>query len=206
MKGQKIESTQIDQYIREVVRKEHPKTVESLIRIVQQKYNLPEQEIMDIIFHARLRFTNQLTSVSSGLKRYLATANARWYWFIITLCMLTAIVVLVLPRINPVVYARILLGSVFVFWMPGYCVIKSLFPKKELEKLELVALSWGTSIVLVPLMALVLHYTPWGIKTEAVTMVLLMLTLALSTLAIVREHRFLFIRQLRTRQPNFEVR
>ena len=143
---------------------------------------------MDNVYHAGLRFTKQPRPVAVDLKNYLVTTNARWYWFIIALCMLTATVVLILPEINPIVYIRYLLGSVFVLWIPGYCVVKNFFPGKKLEKSELIAMSLGISIVLVPMMAFVLHYTPWGIKTASVTIVILLLTLALSTLAIFREH------------------
>lgn len=133
--------------------------------------------------------TKQSTLVFLGLKRYLLSTNARWYWAIIVFCMLTATSVLVLPKIHPLIYVRVLLGSVLIFWMPGYCMIKSLFPGKKLEKLELIALSLGTSTVLVPMMAYILHFTPSGIKTTPVTLVLLLFSLTLSTLAIFREHQ-----------------
>lgn len=188
MKCKKTQSIRAGQYIREMIEKKHPETVEQLIRLVQQKHRLSEQEIMDIAYHTGIRFTERITR-SSDLKHYMATTNARWYWLIIALCMLTATVVLIIPENHPVVYLRYLLGSVLFFWMPGYGVIKSLFPGKKLEKLELIALSSGTSIFLVPIIAFVLHYTPWGIKTASVTVILLILTLALSTLAFVREYQ-----------------
>jgi len=188
MNSQKTQSTQIGQYIREVVMKEQPETVERLIMLVQQKYSLPAQEIMGIGCHAGLRFKEHQAR-SLDLKHYVASTKARWYWFTIALCMLNATVILILPQIDALVYIRYLLGSVLVFWIPGYCVVKSLFPGKELEKLELVALSLGTSSVLVPLMTLILQYTPWGIKTAPVTIVLLIQALAFSTLALFREHQ-----------------
>lgn len=187
MGNQKIKSTQIGQCIREVVKKEHPETVERLVRLVQQKHSLSEHEIMDIVCHTGLRFTKQ-PQLSSDLKHYMVNIDARWYWSIIALCMLAATFALVLPEINPVVYIRYLLGSVFVFCMPGYCLVKNLFFGKKIGGLETMALSWGTSTVLVPILAFVLHYTPWGITTASVIVVLLILTLALSTLAIFREH------------------
>jgi hypothetical protein len=193
MKSRKTQLAQIGKYVREVVKREHPETVENLTRLVQQKYGLSEQKTMDSVCHAGLCFTKQPTRFSD-LKHYMTTAGARWYWFIMTLCMLTATVVLILPAINPVVYMRYLLGSVFVFWMPGYCLVKSLFPGRKLEKMELIALSLGTSIVLVPMMTFVLHYTPWGIGTVSATVVLIILTVALSSIAIVREHQELLNR------------
>ncbi len=186
----KPHSTQIAQHIREVVKKEHPETVEHLVRLMQQKHRLSEQEIIDLMDHAGLRFTKRhARAVPTDLKHYLVTPRARWYWFVIFLCTLTATFILILPEINPVVYVRYLLGSIFVFWLPGYCLVKSLFPGKKHEKSKLIGLSWGISIVLVSMTSFTLHYTPWRIKAMSTSIALLILTLALSTLALFREHQ-----------------
>ncbi|MFP3976163.1 MAG: DUF1616 domain-containing protein, partial [Dehalococcoidia bacterium] len=59
--------------------------------------------------------------------------------------------------------ARIVLGILFVLFFPGYMLIAALFPRKEsLDGIERVALSFGLSIAVVPLIGLVLNYTPWG--------------------------------------------
>ena len=60
---------------------------------------------------------------------------------------------------------RIALGLPFLLFSPGYALIAALFPKKEsLDRVERVALSFGLSIAVVPLMGLILNYTPWGIR------------------------------------------
>ena len=60
---------------------------------------------------------------------------------------------------------RIVLGLAFVLFFPGYALIAALFPKKEsLGGIERVALSFGLSIAVVPLIGLMLNYTPWGIR------------------------------------------
>jgi len=186
MKLREILTTQIVRHVHEIVEKENPETVESLIILVQEKYGLSRKEIMDIVCRAELHFTTHPTR-SSDFQDYVFSANARWYWFTISLSVLTAAIVLVLPEISPIVYFRFLLGSVFVLWMPGYVFVKSLFPQKKLEELERIALSLGTSVALVPMSVLVLHYTPWGIRTGSVITMLLILTLVFSTLAIYRE-------------------
>ena len=89
----------------------------------------------------------------------------------------------------PLVYARYILGSIFVLWLPGYALIKALFPEKELENIERIALSIGMSIALVPIIGLLLNYTPWGIRLTPITISLLALTLTFATAAIIREHK-----------------
>ncbi len=60
---------------------------------------------------------------------------------------------------------RIVLGLLFVIFFPGYTLLSALFPKRDkLSGIERVALSFGLSIAVVPLIGLILNYTPWGIR------------------------------------------
>ena len=61
--------------------------------------------------------------------------------------------------------------------------------KRKLDNIERIALSIGMSLALVPLVGLLLNYTPWGIRLTPITISLLALTLTLSTAAIIREHQ-----------------
>jgi len=61
--------------------------------------------------------------------------------------------------------------------------------KRKLDNIERIALSIGMSLALVPLVGLLLNYTPWGIRLTPITISLLALTLILSTAAIIREHQ-----------------
>ncbi len=64
---------------------------------------------------------------------------------------------------------RIILGLPFLLFFPGYTLIAALFIKKEgMGSIERVALSFGLSIAVVPLIGLILNYTLWGIRTEPV--------------------------------------
>jgi uncharacterized membrane protein len=88
----------------------------------------------------------------------------------------------------PLVYIRYFLGSVFVLLLPGYSLIKTLFPTKEIDNIERTALSIGMSLALVPLVGLLLNYTPWGIRLTPITLSLLALTTLLTATAVIREH------------------
>jgi len=64
----------------------------------------------------------------------------------------------------PVPALRIILGGPFVLFFPGYTMVAALFPDRDdLDGLERLGLSLGLSIAILPLMGLVLNYTPWGI-------------------------------------------
>ncbi len=63
---------------------------------------------------------------------------------------------------------RIILGVPFVLFFPGYTLTTVLFPRNDrIGGLERVALSFGLSIAVVPLVGLTLSYLPWGVTVES---------------------------------------
>ena len=81
---------------------------------------------------------------------------------------LAAIIALTLLLIPLAIYTegavRIILGLPFVLFFPGYTLIAALFPKKDaIGGIERLALSFGLSIAVVPLIGLILNYT-WEIS------------------------------------------
>lgn len=72
---------------------------------------------------------------------------------------------------------RIPLGLIMVLFLPGYALIAALFPRKDdIDGMERVALSFGLSIAVVPLMGLGLNYTIWGIRLVPVVISLCLFT------------------------------
>jgi len=60
---------------------------------------------------------------------------------------------------------RIVLGLPFLLFFPGYTLMTALFPKRDrIGAIERTALSFGMSLAIVPLIGLILNYTPWGIR------------------------------------------
>ncbi|WP_336343281.1 DUF1616 domain-containing protein [Halalkalicoccus ordinarius] len=96
---------------------------------------------------------------------------------VIVLTLLTGLVVsLPLVRETPL---RILFGLPFVLFVPGYAFVSALFPEqggtitgdeetadedRGIDGIERVALAFGLSIAIVPLIGLLLNFTPWGIR------------------------------------------
>jgi len=90
---------------------------------------------------------------------------------------------------------RMVLGSLFTLFLPGYSLIEVLYPREdELSPLERLALSLGLSLALVPLVGLLLNYTPWGIRLDPVMAALSMLTLALLLVSAYRKYGLLRLR------------
>lgn len=75
------------------------------------------------------------------------------------------VVIIFLP--SPVL--QIILGLPFLLFFPGYALMTALFPKREgMGGIKRVALSFGISIAIVPIIGLIFNYTPWGIRLEPV--------------------------------------
>jgi len=184
----------MDQHIIQITKEKKPENVEQLIKLVKEKYPLPEQEILARILHLQekeeIHLKTRQILTPEKVTTYLGSSQASWYWITIILTLTTALVIFIIPEnAFPLVYARYILGSIFVLWLPGYAFIKALFPLKELDSIERVALSIGTSLALVPITGLLLNYTPWGIRITPIAISLLALTVTFATAAIIREHQ-----------------
>ncbi len=84
---------------------------------------------------------------------------------------------------------RYILGSFFVLFIPGYTLIEALYPQeRSLSPLERVALSIGLSLALVPLIGLLLNYTPFGIRLYPVIFSLSALSIILSFIGAYRKY------------------
>ena len=87
----------------------------------------------------------------------------------------------------PLEILRIVLGLPFVLFFPGFTLISALFPKREwMNNIERVVLSFGISIATVTLIGLILNFTPWGLRIEAVLYSLASFTIITSVIAWIR--------------------
>jgi hypothetical protein len=152
---------------------EKPETVEQLVNALQA----PEKEVVKTILklqnEGKIKLTQQPQKHQQPLATYVKTGAALWYWTTIALSIATVAVVFLIPEnLYPWVYARYVLGAIFILWLPGYTFIKALFPtqvpiktsSESPDTIERVALSLGLSLALVPMIGLLLNYTPWGIR------------------------------------------
>jgi uncharacterized membrane protein len=97
---------------------------------------------------------------------------------------LLGILLIVIIGLFPTSFIRILIGVPFILFFPGYTLVCALFPRRhELDEIERVALSIGLSISVVPLLGLLLNYTPFGIRLYPVLVSLFMFTFLMSVIA-----------------------
>jgi len=192
----------LTQTIIELVKNKRPNDVQKLVNLVKEKTAISESKIIEHI--TRLQSQGKITlktvptTPPQKLSVYLKTKEAYWYWMILFFAATTALATFTIPEnFYPIVYIRYILGTLFVIWLPGYSFIKALFPteppfktsSKSLDSIERLALSVGMSLALVPIIGLLLNYSPWGIRLTPIIFSLLTLTVAFSTAGIIREHQ-----------------
>lgn len=121
---------------------------------------------------------------------------------VVALVVITAAVVF-LPIVSETPL-RVVFGLPFVLFVPGYAFIAALFPeagtfetseadegadeasvddREGIDGIERVALSFGLSIAIVPLIGLVLNFTPWGIRLVPIMVAVSLFTLASTAVA-----------------------
>ncbi len=85
---------------------------------------------------------------------------------------------------------RVVVGSAFIVFIPGYCLIAALYPQREqLDMAERLALSFGTSICVAPLLMLALNHTQWGVRLIPVLATLGSFNVIMCIIATVRRSR-----------------
>ena len=108
---------------------------------------------------------------------------------VITVWLILAVLSIYVPVINET-FIRVILTVPVILFIPGYVLIAALFPeKKSIDGIERFALSVGLSIAVVPLIGLVLNYTPFGIRLNPIVISLVLFTLIMMIITLYRRAR-----------------
>ena len=136
------------------------------------------------------------TDPPGDLSGYFVSWYSAWFWVVVGFQLLVGLAVYVFPQYAPWVYVRYVAGAVYVLYVPGAVFIEMLYPKRdELEDLERFALGVGLSLALVPLVGLVLNYTPWGIRLDPIFAGLALLVVVFSVAAVYRKYGYFLLAQ-----------
>lgn len=130
---------------------------------------------------------------------FLFSVESLWFWALVAFVVFTSGLVLFVSK-PPLVYLRYVFGAVLVLYVPGAALLEALYPSSELEPLERFALSIGLSLAVVPLIGLVLNYTPWGIRLEPVLYSLAIFSVSVGFVGVFEKYR-VFRRELGASGP-----
>jgi hypothetical protein len=156
--------------------------------------SLTEGEATDLVWRLVERGevkVEDLPPATKSVREYLGFWERNLSLYLsVAVSLATLLAAYSLPSAFPFVVLRWVLGSLFVLFIPGYVAVEALFPKgRELDRIERLALSVGLSLALVPLVGLLLNYTPWGIRLDPIMFSLTTLTIALALVGFARRFR-----------------
>ena len=177
------------------IKTKHPATVQELAQILVAGDILSEEDFVKVIKEMAadesMVLQEPVHEIESPWDYLLTPSLSVWLWVTLGITILAVTAVLLTPDIFPVVVIRWLLGSILVLFLPGYALLQLLFPKpSEMDSLERFALEIGLSLALVPLIGLVLNYTPWGIRFIPATMSLSAFTIIFLLAAATRKYLY----------------
>lgn len=182
----------IRMFVEEALRK-HPATVGDLARRVQAENDVDEVDLLESIksmVHEKvIALVPPAHEIATFLDYLFTITLSGWLWATLITIALTLPVVAITPDVFPLNVPRWALGSIFVLFLPGYSLLQLLFPKEsDLDSLERFALDVGISLALVPLIGLMLNFTPWGIRLIPIMASLAGFTIIVSVGAAARKY------------------
>ena len=195
-----IEANELTRIILEFITEKQPQSIKHLTKIIKEDFDLTDEEIIESVLKLQaqgtIKFENQPLPIQH-LKTYLKTGEAIWYWLTIITVIIATLVFTISENVYPWMYVRNVLGLIFILFLPGFALIKAIFPIKisttssnsKIEEFEQIALSIGMSIALVSTVGLLLYYSPWGLDLTSIVFFLVTFTPIFTTAAVIKEYR-----------------
>lgn len=196
----------IKQLVEETITTKRPKTVAELFQILREEHpTVTKEKVVDIIKKlkedGKIELELPLPRSENFLHYLQAKPQNAWFYLVIAASIATLAAVYIIPNTYPAVVFRLVMGSIFILFLPGYVTIQALFPTgKELDDIERLALSVGLSIAITPLIGLLLNYTPWGIRLGPIMTSLSLFTLTVAAVATYRRYKIVLTNSLRSKQ------
>ena len=187
----KANSTGVDDLALQYLEENGTTTISKLHDALCRAYpSLTKAETTDVVW--RLvglgRAELELPAVDVSFADFLR----HWEWNLglyVSLAVSLAMFLLIytIPSTFPFEAVRLIVGSAFIFFIPGYMTTEAFFPRVgDMSSIGRFALSIGLSMALAMFVGLLLNYTPWGISLLPITVSLTTVTITLGTVGLAR--------------------
>jgi len=184
-----------------LISEKKPQSVKELSNMVKATCDLTENEILTEILKMNAKGLIELNNHKikpPRFREYLAGNETIWYWLIIVVGVVATLLFFVNSETPyPLIFVRNVFGLLFVLFLPGYALTRTLFPinrspkasNSQIHAIQRLALSIGTSIVIVTIIGVVVYYSPLGLNLSIIVLNLFVITQILTTSALVREYQ-----------------
>jgi len=183
----------VKEVAKDILRERGELTVEELVNEIAKQHRVSLWNASFEVLRAYLKGELDLEDPKppTSFTKYVFSTYTTWFWLLIAFVASTLTIVFTVTENSPLIILRYILGTLYVLYIPGATLIEALYPKHEgLSSLERLALSIGLSLALVPLVGLILNYTPWGIRLTPIATSLATLSIALATIAVYRKYHY----------------
>ncbi|MCG2880164.1 MAG: DUF1616 domain-containing protein [Vulcanisaeta sp.] len=182
-------ASDVREAIRRVINARQCSTVGEVVDAVARQLGVRRSVVAYELMMMWKRGEVELEGVPRNSVAYVFSIEGLWYWVSIAL-VVASVLAVIYAKTAPLIYIRYGLGALMILFMPGYALVETLYPRgDELGPLERLALSIGLSLAVVPLIGLILNYTPWGIRLVPILISTNAFTTALLTTALIRKAR-----------------
>lgn len=186
------ELTLDDRRLLEYLERNGPRSVKELYDVLcVLDPSLSKLDLTDMIWrlveYQKIKLDDAPPTTGSFIEFLKLWERNLWFYGLIIVVSITLLVIYAVPDEFPFVALRWILGSLFVLFIPGYTAAAALF-HRGLSVIERFALSIGLSLALVPLVGLLLNFSPWGISLTPIVISLIILTIGVAVIALVRNY------------------
>jgi len=193
-KTEQIEQTELLQgMVIDVIRKYGCAKVRNVVDKLQQlDRSITFEEIRDVmneLKHDSIITLSEPRVEGSFFSYMKSISKSAPFWLTVFVSIATLSTVYLVPQEGPWLIARIVVGAVFVLFMPGYALVQILFPKKDMDFVERIVLSIGLSFAVSPIIGLMLNYVLWGIRLDSIVVSLSAVSIALALGAIYKKFK-----------------
>ena len=123
------------------------------------------------------------------LASHTGKSGLPWDMKIVLIWTALCIISIYTPVINQS-FLRLILALPLILFIPGYVLLAALFPdSSDIDAIERIVLSIGTSIIITPLIGLCLNFTPWGIRLDPLIISLTIVIVILVIVAGIRRNQ-----------------
>jgi len=184
----------LDKLILKIVQTKQPKNVSELVQLVQEQVaaSLDDitREVKDLQHKGLVKLEEPTTPIHH-FSDFLSSKKSLWFWATIGLTLLAFISILFFPETGtPLSYLRYAFGFVLAVFLPGYCLVETLFPRKNsLDEIERFTFSVGLSFAVTALVGLFLSFTPFGLTLTTALLTLGSIVIFLAIVALNRKYK-----------------
>lgn len=163
-------------------------TINDLILYLKKGYNVDKENSLNLI--NQLKNDKKVMVKQALMTGYPVLDQNMWIVYVFTLSIVISVMVLInIQSIFVLIVLKYIVGTFYLFYIPGYTLMKVISYSQELSDVEKIGLSLGFSLVLTPLTGLVLIYTPFKLTLLTITVSLFMEVVLFSLFALYRSSK-----------------